>query len=228
MPGEAAHLWLAGSVGGVLWQSSGHDLFGTALSIRRRLLTAARSEIMEHGVAAATLTRVAERAGVDAEALHREFADQHALLVAVHEEVTRELNGAALSAARAVDAHRFAPIEAGCRRMFELYVADGAGRHVIHAIRHTLTLGEWQELDRRFGVSALLGGLRPLADQGVLPVERIEELAVVLYGLVTEACVSVADGQAALTGDDVVRHVHAVLEAAAKTPGATDLQAGGS
>lgn len=184
------------------------------MSIERRALTAARSEIMEHGVAAATPLRVAERAGVPVADLRREYPGPHDLLIAVHEEVARELNGAALAAARTAPPDGFGPIVAGCQRLFELYVSDGVGRHVIHAIRQRLTLGEWHQLDRRFGVSALSGGLRPLAEQGLVPADRVEELAVMVYGMVTEACVSVADGLVELSAADLGTHVLAVLQAA--------------
>lgn len=188
---------------------------GAIMSIERRVLTAARSEIMEHGVAAATPERVAERAGVAVADLRREYPGPHDLLIAVHEEVARELNGAALAAARTAPPDGFGPIVAGCQRLFELYVADGVGRHVVHAIRQMLTLEEWRHLDRRFGVSALAGGLRPLADQGLVPADRVDELAVVVYGIVTETCVSAADGLVDLSPDRLGAHVLAVLRAAA-------------
>jgi AcrR family transcriptional regulator len=186
------------------------------VSVERQVLTAARSEIMEHGVASATLVRVAERAGVTVADLRQVFPGPRDLLTAVHEEVARELNGAALAAARAAPPDAFGPIVAGCRRLFELYVGDGVGRHVIHAIRQTLTLGEWHHLDRRFGVGALTGGLRPLADQGLIPADGVQELAVVIYGMVTESCTATADGLVDLSPDDVGTHVLAVLEAAAR------------
>ena len=192
-----------------------HGLDGATVSVQRQVLTAARSEIMEHGVASATLVRVAERAGIEVAALRREFPEPRAMLLAVHEEVAREMNGAALSAALAAPPERFGPIVAGCRKMFELYVADGAGRHVVHAIRQSLKISEWHELDRRFGFSALTGGLRPLAEQGLIPADRVDELAVVVYGLVTEGCVAVVDGLVSITPEELGGHVLAVLEAAA-------------
>ena len=189
------------------------------MSNRRRILTAARAQVVEHGVGATTLVQVAERSGIDLAAVRSEFQDRHHLLVAVHEEVARELNGACLVAARSVPQEGFEPIVAGAMRLFEVYVADGPGRSVLHPIRQILTLREWNETDRRFGVSSLLGDLRPLAEQGVSRPEAIDGLAVIVYGLVTEACVSVADGLAVITPQELGHHVRAVLEAAAMSPG---------
>lgn len=59
------------------------------MSVRRRVLTAAKTQIMENGVRAATPVRIAARAGVDLEDLRREFPEVHDLLMAVHEEAAR-------------------------------------------------------------------------------------------------------------------------------------------
>ena len=43
----------------------------------------------------------------------------------------------------------------------------------------------------------------------------MDELAVVVYGLVTEGCVAVVDGLVSITPEELGGHVLAVLEAAA-------------
>lgn len=187
------------------------------MSVRRRVLTAAKTQIMENGVRAATPVRIAARAGVDLEDLRREFPEVHDLLMAVHEEAARELNGAVLVAARTGSQDGFEPIIRGCARVFELYVADGPGRHLIHALRQEMTLGEWNIVDRKFGIGALTGGLQGLASQGLIADSQVIGLAVVLYGLVTEACVAAADGVAVIAPDELSGHVRAVLEAAVKS-----------
>ena len=60
------------------------------MSVQRQVLTAARSEIMEHGVASATLVRVAERAGIEVAALRREFPDPDDATVRMIRSAIRE------------------------------------------------------------------------------------------------------------------------------------------
>lgn len=68
-----------------------------------RLLAAARDVLAHEGLAAATVPRIARKAGVSVGAVYRRFPDKDALMRAVHDQVTRvagELNRAMLDPER--------------------------------------------------------------------------------------------------------------------------------
>ncbi|HET9595948.1 MAG TPA: TetR/AcrR family transcriptional regulator [Anaeromyxobacteraceae bacterium] len=68
---------------------------------REAIVAAARDLLLDEGLAAVTMRRVAERVGVSATALYRHYADKEALLAAAVADGARELARAFAEAARA-------------------------------------------------------------------------------------------------------------------------------
>jgi AcrR family transcriptional regulator len=147
----------------------------TRRETRRRLLAAARAEFAERGYVAATVTRIAERAGVSLQTLYSAWGSKRALVRAVMEtavtgvdEPDRLLEAGQVPAPFAADA------------------ADGDPRSVVGRLAHQFRLlaeraavgwrnyrdaaavdpdvaSDWQQLMdiRRANIAALVAGLPP-------------------------------------------------------------------
>lgn len=186
---------------------------GTDGNQRRRILASARDAFVLDGFAATSLAGVATRSGTDLATVQRLFGDRFGLFGAVFEEALREANGAALSAARSGPQDGWEPIKSGCRRIVEIYAHPGPGRTILMDARRVLGLDEWYDLDRRFGTASLGAGLRAAAEQGLIDPAAIPVLTVVLYGAMTEACLSAGSGQLPVDIDALMDAIDRILRA---------------
>lgn len=91
--------------------------------LRRRLLDAARRQLVQHGYAHLTMRRVAARVGVSATAIYLHFKDKDALVHALIEEGMEALH-LALEASDARSAPPRARLEGLCRALIGFGVAN--------------------------------------------------------------------------------------------------------
>jgi AcrR family transcriptional regulator len=184
-----------------------------AAATRRTILETARATFAEDGYHAATLDAIAERAGVTRGAIHHHFGDKRVLFVEVFEQVEREINDAVVTAALTAPPAGLAPFAAGCRTLFGLYGRPDIRRIVLADAPAVLGLVGWYEIDRGLGMATVRAGLRSMADDGLVDPDRVEPLALLLYGALTEASLALGTGQTPLDTDAVIDTVEHLLAA---------------
>jgi AcrR family transcriptional regulator len=182
-----------------------------AAATRRTILETARATFAEDGYHAATLDAIAERAGVTRGAIHHHFGDKRVLFVEVFEQV--EINDAVVTAALTAPPAGLAPFAAGCRTLFGLYGRPDIRRIVLADAPAVLGLVGWYEIDRGLGMATVRAGLRSMADDGLVDPDRVEPLALLLYGALTEASLALGTGQTPLDTDAVIDTVEHLLAA---------------
>jgi AcrR family transcriptional regulator len=176
-------------------------------------LASARDAFVLDGFAATSLAGVATRAGTDLATVQRLFGDRFGLFAAVFEEALREANGAAIAAARSGPQEGWEPIKSGCRRIVEIYAHPGPGRTILMDARRVLGLDEWYDLDRRFGTASIRSGLKLAAERGLIDPGAVDVLTVVLYGAMTEACLSAGSGHLAVDIETLMEAIDRILRA---------------
>jgi AcrR family transcriptional regulator len=151
-------------------------------------VAAAEDEIAAHGVAAASLRRIADRAGVSHTAVGKRFGDKAGLLAAVAAEGYRQLGQALDAAGTEVRAIGRAYVEFATRRpalfavMFQpaVYRADDPGVAAARApITARLRAGVGQRADAprsdaAFGAWAFVHGIAALVLGGAIEADATE------------------------------------------------------
>jgi Tetracyclin repressor-like, C-terminal domain len=135
------------------------------------------------------------------------------LFVEVFEQVEREINDAVVTAALTAPPAGLAPFAAGCRTLFGLYGRPDIRRIVLADAPAVLGLVGWYEIDRGLGMATVRAGLRSMADDGLVDPDRVEPLALLLYGALTEASLALGTGQTPLDTDAVIDTVEHLLAA---------------
>lgn len=105
------------------------ELTGTRITTQSRIIDAAARLLREHGPAAVTTRRVAERAGVQPPAIYRLFGDKDGLLEAVAEHVMAAFASSKAATVEAASADNVDPLDdlhAGWQSQIEFGVANPA------------------------------------------------------------------------------------------------------
>lgn len=184
-----------------------------AAATRRTILDAARVTFAEEGYGAATLDGIARRAGVTRGAVHHHFGDKQVLFVEVFETIEHEINDAVVTAALTARPERFEPLKAGCRKLFELFAEPDLRRIVLADAPAVLGLIRWYEIDRGLGLATVRAGLQLLAGDGLVDPQRVEPLALLLYGALTEASLALGTGQTTLDPEAILETIEELLTA---------------
>jgi len=163
---------------------------------QRALLAAARSLFGARGFAAVGIEELAREAGVTRGALYHHFESKEALFAAVFEAVERELMMTAASAAVAADP--WDGLRRGCRAFLEAVSAPEMRRMVLLDAPAVLGWEKWRQIDLKYGLALLKGGLEAAMKSGQMRSRPVEPLAYMLLGAITEAAMLIgaqaADG----------------------------------
>ena len=171
-----------------------------AARTRQAILTAARTSFAEHGFAGVSTTAIAGEAGVTRGALYHHFGDKHELFRAVFVAIEHELNDSVVAAARA-ESNSLAAFVAGCAAWLDFAVRPDYQRIAVVDAPAVLGAAEWHEIDAGIGLASMEAGLAALAADGVLSRSPSRSLAVLLFGALTDAGLSLARGDGPTRGE---------------------------
>jgi AcrR family transcriptional regulator len=158
---------------------------------RRAVLQAAREAFVERGYAAASTTAIARQAGVTRGALYHHFPDKSALFRAVFVAIEQELNDSVLEAARRATTTMEAFI-AGCAAYLDFAVRPDWQRIAVVEAPAVLGAADWHAIDSGIGLASMEAGLAALDAEGLLQRPASPELAVLLFGALTDAGLALA------------------------------------
>ena len=152
-----------------------------------------RELFAEQGYAETATREVVERAGVTRGALYHHFSDKADLFRAVFVEIEEELNGSVATRAIAEQDPRMQFL-AGCSASLEFAKRPDYLQVAVVDAPAVLGEAEWHAVDAAIGTSSMEFGLATLHQAGLLSKEPSRELAVLLFGALTEAVLAVARG----------------------------------
>lgn len=172
-----------------------------AAGTRNAVLLAARELFATKGYAATSTADVAVAAGTTRGAVYHHFDDKPALFLVVFESLTAELDVAVRMAAANADGSPKARFLAGSRACLEFMRRPDYLQIAVTDAPAVLGMRKWHTVDSGLGMGSIHLGLQALHHAGELAVEPTPELAVLLFGALTEA--GLALGRATLAGHDV-------------------------
>jgi AcrR family transcriptional regulator len=158
---------------------------------REALIRAGRELFAEQGYAGTGLEALAARAGVTRGALYHQFRDKRALFLAVFEAVEADLV-ARLARVVAGSADASEMLRRGSEALLDASIEPEVRRIALIDAPAVVGWQVWREVDARYGLGLLRGVLERAAAEGRLPAERIDELAHLLLGALSEAAMLVA------------------------------------
>jgi AcrR family transcriptional regulator len=158
----------------------------------RALLDTARTLFTERGYAATSTEEIVRGAGVTRGALYHHFSGKDDLFRVVFEELETELNDAVVAAA-AAQTDPWRQMLTGCRACLEFYLREDFRQIVLVDGPATLGLARWYEIDRALGLATATTGIRVLQEAGELPAGPPEPLAVLIFGALNQAGMTIAN-----------------------------------
>jgi AcrR family transcriptional regulator len=158
---------------------------------RDALINAARELFAAKGFADTGTEEIVARAGVSRGALYHQFEDKRALFLAVFESVERELM------ARLTEnvAGRTDPVEMlrlSGEAFLDLCLDPEVRQIALIDAPSVVGWQTWREVDARYGLGLLRMLLGLVAEQGQIDSRRVEHLAHLFLGAVSEAAMVVA------------------------------------
>ncbi|AYF79421.1 TetR/AcrR family transcriptional regulator [Nocardia yunnanensis] len=164
-------------------------------STRATLIAAARELFAERGYAAVGTPEIVERAGSSRGALYHQFKDKKDLFRAVYEQVQQEILqqvGETMAAAPPTDA--LAALEAGLHNFLLSCVDTERVRIALIDAPSVLGWQEWREVDEKYGLGLVVGGLQAGIEAGVLRADLdIRPLSLIILSALGEAAMFIAN-----------------------------------
>ena len=158
---------------------------------RAKLIAAARALFGARGFAATSIEELVREAGVTRGALYHQFESKEALFESAFEEVERELVVASgRAAARGTDA--VDRLRIGCRAFLDACLDPAVQRIVVLDAPAVLGWDKWKEIEERYALAVLRGGLEAAMAEGRLRRRPADPLAHVVLGALTEAAMVMA------------------------------------
>lgn len=180
------------------------------------LVEAARNHFATRGFADTSLDDVLVVAGVTRGALYHHFASKTALFRAVFEEQEKILT-AAIAAAAAGKRSGWAAFRAGCDAFLDACLDPATQRIILIDAPAVLGWDVMREIESRYALALLKGGLKRTIDEGKLAPRPIEPLALILLGALSEAAMGIARAPDQKTAAaDARREIDHLLKALAK------------
>lgn len=170
-----------------------------AAGTRQAVLSAAREQFATRGYAATSTADIAAAAGITRGAVYHHFADKPALFLAVFMSITADLDAAVRVAAASFRGSPKERFLAGSRACLEFMRRPDYLQIATTDAPAVLGMQSWYNIDSGLGMASIELGLQALHHSGELGVEPSHELAVLLFGALTEA--GLALGRATLAGD---------------------------
>jgi AcrR family transcriptional regulator len=164
-----------------------------AAATRERLLAAARELFAERGYAAVGTEEVVRRAEVTRGALYHHFRDKRDLFRAVHEEIEAGLvERIAAEIAGIEDPEQL--LRVGIRAFLDAVAEPTVMRIALTDAPAVLGWAEWREIDAKYGLGLITGGLELSMETGYIPRQPVEPLAHLVLGAMGEAAMLIANG----------------------------------
>jgi AcrR family transcriptional regulator len=163
---------------------------------RRTLLESARDLFARLGFAGTSLNAVAQRAGVTRGAINHHFGGKTDLFTAVFIELEEELDSTVRAAAAGETSTREA-FMAACAAWLQFAVRDDYRQIAVTDAPAVLGAATWHRIDAGIGLTTMEFGLKALHSEQPLAIEPSRELAVLLFGALTEAGIALAHGDVA-------------------------------
>jgi AcrR family transcriptional regulator len=162
---------------------------------RAALIAASRELFAERGYADVGTEEIVRRARVTRGALYHHFQDKKDLFRAAHEASEAELTqriGEAIASSGATD-----PVEAlvAGARLFLDHCTEPEARAALVDAPAVLGWTEWREIDERYGLGLVMGGLEGAMEAGALRRQPVKPLAHLLLGALGEAGMLIANAE---------------------------------
>jgi AcrR family transcriptional regulator len=176
---------------------------------RNALIVAARGLFSERGYASVSTEEIVQAAGVTRGALYHHFRDKQDLFAGVVERLEQEvLEQVAAAALEVQDAWEQQVTAVGA--FLDCCLDPAVQRVLLVDAPSVLGLHAWREIEARYGLALVRGGLQSMVDAGLVEEQPLEPLAHMLLGAMQEAGLLIAhaeDPEAARreVGDSLVR-----------------------
>ena len=155
-------------------------------------MRAARAGFAERGYAAVTLDEVARAAHATTGAVYHHFGGKAGLLLAVGEQVEREI-AAAIGARIPAGASPWEAIAAATEATLDLCTRPEVARIIFEECPNTLGAAAWREVEMRYGLGGLHAMFRRAADAGELQPPDPELVTRVFMAGLTEAVAAIVE-----------------------------------
>jgi len=162
---------------------------------REKLIAIAHELMARHGFAGTSTEQIVRRAGITRGALYYQFVDKRDLFRAVCEALLARLAlrlwSETMDAVAREPSGEQAELRVGCLRLLDS-CADPEVRQIL-LVDGPAVLGfdEWRRLQEPTTLGLLRHALGHLVEAGRLPAERIEPMAHLLFGALTQAAVAI-------------------------------------
>src|SRR6266700_5634396 len=157
---------------------------------RAQLIGAATELFAERGYAGVGTEEIVRRAGVTRGALYHHFADKRELFRAVHERLEARVTRGI--AERVAGLPPGEAMLAGLQAYLDACEDPAVGRITLVEAPAVLGWREWREMDERYGLGLVRGGLEAAMTAGILASRPVEPLAQLLLAAMAEAGLIVA------------------------------------
>jgi AcrR family transcriptional regulator len=163
---------------------------------RRKLLAAGRRLFAARGYAAVSADQIAERAGLTRGALHYQFGDKRGLFAAVARELLAELARRIFADTMAEVEEGTGELERGCDVLLAAYGEPELQTILLRDAPVVLGWVEWRALQEEAGLAALIRhALEHWVEAGWIDAARVEPLARLLFGALTQAGVAIGEAK---------------------------------
>jgi AcrR family transcriptional regulator len=159
---------------------------------RAELVRAARELFAERGYAGVGTEEIVARAGVTRGALYHHFEDKKDLFRAVHEELEQALVAEIGQRIAGID-DPWEALVVGTRAFLDSCTDPAMIRIALLDAPVVLGWEEWRQIDARYGLGLVSGGLQNAMDRGVVARREVRPLAHLLLGAMTEAAMVIAN-----------------------------------
>ena len=170
---------------------------------RAVLLQAARELFTERGYADTGTEDIAQRAGVTRGALYYQFRDKPGLFRAVLEDLNLDIStqvASAMQSSREEQGDLWGQlVRAGTEAYLDACLDPAFQRIVLIEAATVLGWEEKRELDEKYGLGLIRGGLQELMDAGLLAPQPVEPLAHLILSVEHEAARYIARADDRLT-----------------------------
>ena len=176
---------------------------------RNALIEAARGLFSERGYAGVSTEEIVQSAGVTRGALYHHFRDKKDLFAEVVEVLEQQvLEQVAAAAMKVEDPWEQQVTAVGA--FLDCCLDPGVQRVLLTDAPSVLGLHAWREVEARYGLALVCGGLQAMVDAGLVEDQPLEPLSHMLLGAMQEAGLLIAhaeDSAAARreVGDGLVR-----------------------
>jgi len=158
---------------------------------RAALLAVAREQFGAAGFADTSIEELAATAGVTKGALYYHFTNKEAIFRAVYEQVKRDITDHVAPSFLIADP--WEALLAGCQATLDAHLDPAVRRIVLFDGRAVLGWEVVHEIENRYGAIVLRGALRRCMNAEMIEKQPLVQLAQMLNGALTEACLLIAD-----------------------------------